>query len=115
MIDIIPLAAAFAAGTWYFGWWTVPLLALVWGLRVGPTRWPAMRAAVAAAIAWCGLLLYDHLKGPAWHLALLLGRVMHLPAVVLLGVTVGLACVLAWSAATVGSEVAPAPRGPSPG
>lgn len=107
------LAAAFAAGTWYFGWWAVPVLALVWGIRVGPTRWPAMRAAVAAAAAWCGFLLYDHVKGPVWRLARLLGAVMHLPALVLLGVTVGFVFVLAWSAATVGAAVAPGPRVPS--
>lgn len=111
MIDVAILAAAFAAGTWFFGWWAVPVLALAWGWRVGPTRWPAMRAAVAAAAAWCGLLAYDHLKGPAWRLARLLSSVMHLPALVLLGATVGFVFVLAWSAATVGAGIAPAPRG----
>lgn len=112
MIDIVILAAVFAAGTWLFGWWAVPVLALAWGFRVGPTRWPAMRTAVAAAGAWCGLLLYDHVKGPAWRLARLLGAVMHLPPLVLLGVTVAFVCVLAWSAATVGASIAPAPRAP---
>lgn len=110
MIDVAILAAAFAAGTWFFGWWAVPVLALAWGWRVGPTRWPAVRAAGAAAVAWCGLLLYDHLLGPAWRLAHVLGGVMHLPPIVLLGVTVGFVIVLAWSAATVGAEVARVPR-----
>jgi hypothetical protein len=114
VIDIVILVAAFAGGTWLFGWWAVPVLALAWGWRVGPTRWPAMRAAVAAGAAWCGLLLYDHVRGPAWHLARLLASVTHLPALVLLGVTVGFAFVLAWSAATVGAATAPAPRDQRP-
>ncbi len=113
MIDIVLLAAAFAGGTWCFGWWAVPVLAFAWGLRVGPSRWPAMRSAAAAAAAWCGLLMYDHVKGPAWRLARVLGAVMHLPALVLLGVTIGFVLVLAWSAATVGAEIAPGPRAPS--
>jgi hypothetical protein len=112
VIDIVALGAMFAAGTWLAGWWAIPVLALVWGWRVGPSRWPALRAAIGAAVAWCGLLIYDHVKGPAWHLARTLGAVMHLPPVVLLGVTVTFAIVLAWGAATVGVATAPELQAP---
>jgi hypothetical protein len=114
VIDIIVLAAAFSLGTFYVGWWTVPVIALAWGWIVGPSRRPATRAALGAGIAWMGFLAHDAMRGPAGRLARTLGDVMHLPAVVLVVVTVLFPVILAWSAAVVGAESAPASRAGQP-
>lgn len=114
VITIIMLGAAFAAGVFFVGWWSVPAIALAWGWLMGPTRQPAIRAAAGAALAWMGWLAYDAMRGPAGRLARTLGQLMHLPAVVLVVVTVLFAIILAWSAATVGSEIAPASRADQP-
>jgi len=114
VIDIIVLCAAFAAGTFFVGWWAVPVIALAWGWIVGPARRPALRAAVAAALAWVGFLAYDAMRGPAGRLARTLGALMHLPPVVLVGITVLFPVILAWSAAAVGEEIAPATRAGRP-
>jgi hypothetical protein len=110
VIDIIVLGVAFAAGTLYVGWWSVPVIALAWGWLVGPARRPATRAAVGAALAWAGFLVHDAVRGPAGRLARTLGALMHLPAVVLVGLTVLFPVILAWSAAVVGAESAPSSR-----
>ena len=114
MIDIVVLAAAFSLGTFYVAWWAVPLIALAWGWMVGPGRRPATRAAFGAGIAWMGFLAHDAMRGPAGRLARTLGDVMHLPAVVLVVVTVLFPVILAWSAAVVGAESAPASRAGQP-
>jgi hypothetical protein len=114
MIDIIVLAAAFYVGTWYVGWWSVFVIALAWGWLVGPPRRPALRAAIAAALAWMGFLAYDAVRGPAGRLARTLGAVMHLPPSVLVGVTVIFPVLLAWGAAMLGAEAAPASRDHAP-
>jgi len=114
VIDVIVLGGAFALGTFFVGWWAVPVIALAWGWLVGPSRRPATRAALGAGIAWVGFLAHDAMRGPAGRLARTLGSLMHLPAVVLVVVTVLLGVILAWSAAVVGAESAPASRAGQP-
>jgi hypothetical protein len=114
VIDIVALGAAFAAGTFFVGWWSVPIIALVWGWLVGPSRRPATRAAAGAALAWMGFLANDAMSGPAGRLARTLGQLMHLPAVGLVGLTVLFPVILAWSAAVVGAESAPGSRAAQP-
>jgi hypothetical protein len=110
VIDIIVLATAFAVGTWYCGWWSVFVIALAWGWIAGPVSRPALRAGVAAAIAWMGFLAYDAISGPAGRLARTLGVVMHLPPAALIVVTVTFPFALAWCAASLGAETARAPK-----
>jgi hypothetical protein len=75
------LAAAFALGTWAFGWWAVPVLAAAWavarsferpptravvrgsgershvrGLEADVMRTAPVEAALAALVAWAALL-----------------------------------------------------------
>jgi hypothetical protein len=114
MIDIIVLGVAFAAGTFFVGWWSIPVIALAWGWLVGPMRRPATRAALGVALAWMGFLAYDAMRGPAGRLARTLGELFHLSGVVVAIVTVGFAVILAWSAAIVGSESAPSSRAGRP-
>jgi hypothetical protein len=88
----------FAAGTWLFGWWTIPVVALVFGLL--PAR-PSL-VAVAAAAAWLALLLVDAAGGSITRLAGVLAGVMGLPSAALLLVTLLFPAVVAWSAASLG-------------
>ncbi len=104
MIDVILLAVAFAAGTLFVGWWSIPIIALVWGWLAGPARRPATRAAIGVALAWVGFLAFDAVRGPIGRLARTLGETMHLPAIVLVVVTLLFAAILAWSTAIVGAS-----------
>lgn len=110
VIDIILLGVAFGLGSLYVGWWSIPIIALAWGWLVGSARRPATRAAAGAVLAWLGCLAYDAVRGPLGRLARTLGATMRLPPVVLLIVTVLFAALLAWSAASVGSEISPGSR-----
>src|SRR5581483_1022576 len=74
VIDIILLGLAFAAGTLFVGWWSIPIIALVWGWLVGPARRPATRAAIGVALAWAGFLAFDAVRGPIGRLARTLGE-----------------------------------------
>lgn len=114
VIDIIVLGVAFAAGTLFVGWWSIPVIALTWGWLVGPKRRPAVRAAAGAVLAWAAFLAHDAVRGPAGRLARTLGELMHLSAIVVIGVTVLFAVILAWSAAIVGAETAPKSRAGRP-
>lgn len=99
------LALAFAAGTAWLGWWAVPFLGAVWGViawRVSDAAWTA---AVAAVVAWGGLLLWTAARGPVGVLAERVGGVLGLPAAALVAVTLLYAAALAWSSATVGRAV----------
>jgi len=91
----------------FVGWWSIPVIALVWGWLVGPVRRPATRAAIGVALAWAGFLAFDAVRGPIGRLARTLGETMHLPAVVLVVVTVLFAVILAWSTAIVGASLRP--------
>jgi hypothetical protein len=108
LFDSIALGIAFAAGTLFVGWWSIPIIALVWGWLVGPARRPATRAAAGAVLAWIGFLAFDAMRGPIGRLARTLGAtMMNLPPAVLVVVTVLFAAVLAWSAAIVGASFRP--------
>ncbi|UCF18175.1 MAG: hypothetical protein JSU87_09415 [Gemmatimonadota bacterium] len=99
----IALALLFAVASALLGWWTVPIVAALWGWA--STGRPWLSAALAAAAAWAALLLVTAFQGPVGPLAAKLGGVMGLPAVVLLMLTVILPATLAGSAAEVAAIV----------
>jgi hypothetical protein len=101
MIFIAFVAAAIAALTWLVGWWGVLVAALVIGYVFRAEGGGGWRIAVAAAIAWAGLLAIDVVSGPVGLLADRLGGVMRVPPVVLVVVTMLFPAMIAWSAATV--------------
>lgn len=96
MIELLILAAVFAAGTWLWGWWSVVLVALAWSLW---RRRPAWRAGVAASIAWAGLLAFTIPWAPLGRLAARLGSVLSLPGWTALALPPLFALLLGWSAA----------------
>jgi hypothetical protein len=105
MIFIVFVAAAMAALTWLLGWWGVLVTALVIGFVFRAEGGGGWRIAVAAALAWAGLLAIDAATGPIALVGQRLGGVLRVPAVVLMLVTVLFPALLAWSAATVAASV----------
>ena len=101
----VAIAVAMATLTWFAGWWTVPLVALVVGAMLHEAGGRSIALAWAAAEAWGALLLLDG-AGPGFGaLSRALGGVLTRPAPLVIAVTLLFAMGLAWSAATVGAEV----------
>lgn len=95
-VSIGVVAAAMAGATILAGWWTVPVLGALWGLR----RSPAV-AGLGALVAWGGLLVWQATRGPVGLLAGQVADILSLPAPALPLVTVLFAGLLGWSAAAV--------------
>lgn len=89
-------ALLLAALTWWVGWWTVPLVAALWGLRGQP-----LEVAQAALLAWAGLLAAQGLRAPILPLADRVSGIFGLPAWGLLVSTPLFAALVAWAAATL--------------
>jgi hypothetical protein len=103
---LILLAAAFALATAAFGWWTVPLVAALWGLMAGTLRRASLTSTLAAALGWGILLGWGAMHGPVVELARKLGGVMQLPPLVLVAATIVFPALLAWSATVVARAAA---------
>ena len=89
------LIIAFGLATLFFGWWTVPLIGLVYGILARPANRPGWLAALAAAAAWALLLSWTATQGPVGLLSEKLAGVMRLPASVLFLITVMFPLILA--------------------
>lgn len=94
------LAAGFAVATYGLGWWSVPLVAALWGF-FSPDAHRVRNAGLAAAAGWAALLLLDAARGPVGAMAAQLGELMNLPAFGLYALTLLFPALLAWSAAAV--------------
>ena len=105
LLRIVLLSAAFALGTAVFGWWAVPLLGLAWGVIARGQRGAAVVAAVAAMLAWGGLLMRDASQGPVGDLAGTLGQLFGTSAVAVFALTIALPGLLALTAAIVGRAI----------
>lgn len=100
LVKYVLLAEGFAVTTFAFGWWSVPIVAALWGL-LSTERDAARTAAVCAAAGWATLLLLDVARGPVGTMGAQLGEVMRVPSVVLYLLTLIFPAALAWSAATI--------------
>ena len=96
MIEILLLGLVMAAGTWFGGWWVVPLLAAIWSWWRGRAAW---RAGFAAAVAWGALLGLTIPSAALWRLAPRLGGIIGLPGWAMLLIPPLFAFLVAWSAA----------------
>ena len=103
-VKIVLLAELFAVATYALGWWTVPVVAVIWAIASRDTK-PAPVAALCAAGGWATLLILDAVKGPVDTMATRLGGVMGVPAFVLLLLTLIFPALLAWSAAALVSSL----------
>lgn len=99
--EAIGLALAMAVGTALAGWWTVPLVAMLWGLR----RPPGL-ALVSGLVAWSALLAWQATRGPVRELADRLAGVLSIPWWAILAAGPLFAGLMAWAGAELGAAVA---------
>lgn len=96
-----------AAGTWYIGWWTVPLVAAAWGSARAGERWLPLLSATAGMLSWLLLLFLPSSPGAVGRLAEVAGQAMGVGAGPLLVLTLVFPALLAVSAASLARAVAP--------
>jgi hypothetical protein len=98
---VVVLAVATAA----LGWWTVLVVAAVWGVIYASERRVWLSAAGAAAVAWALLLVVTALGGRVLALADKLGGALGLPGILIILLTLLLPAALAGSAAGLAATV----------
>ncbi len=101
--------AAMAAGTWFIGWWTVPVIAAVWAVADRTDRALPLRAAVAGLTAWALLLAVQLPGGSLERLAGAVGAAIGVGALPLVVLTLVYPALLAASAAGLVRAVTGAP------
>ncbi|MEJ7812880.1 MAG: hypothetical protein WKG32_20870 [Gemmatimonadaceae bacterium] len=106
IVGILMLAAALALATVVAGWWGVPLAAFAWGVMARSGRRAASSAALAGALAWSALLLWQATRGPVGTLASRVAGAMQLPAPALVALTLLFPALLAWGATVIGQALA---------
>jgi len=111
LLRLALLTVAFALASFAFGWWAVPAVALAWGVMSGGAPRAALRAGVAAALAWALLLVVPGLGAdPVFAFGVKLAGAMQVPVAALWIVELGFPLAAAWSAALLGSALRVAPR-----
>lgn len=101
LVRILLLTVVFAAGTWFLGWWSVPLIAAVYSLTRPADSGPVRDATIGAALSWAGMLAW-HATNPAFgRLSTAIGGIFPVPAVVVMFIAVLFAAALAAAAARV--------------
>jgi len=86
LLAVTVLAVAMALGTWWLGWWVVPILGAAWGVaRYG--AYPSATAGVAAALGWLLLVGVGALRGPMGDVSRTLAGALSVPGWVPLLVT----------------------------
>jgi hypothetical protein len=105
IVRLAMLGSAYAIGTFWLGWWSVPVIAILWGLIAAGTPRAVLHSVLAAAIAWTVLLLWTTLSGPLPTIANQLAGATGLHPAVLITVTVIFPAILAWSGTLLGTGV----------
>ena len=110
LLAVVVLAAAMALGTWWLGWWVVPVLGAAWGAaRYG--AYPSATAGVAAALGWMGLVGIAALQGPMGGVSRMVGGVLSVPGWVPLALTALFPAGLAAASARVSAALMPVLEG----
>lgn len=99
LMQLIGLTLLIAAGTWWAGWWMVPVVAAAYGVWGARQHSVVLTAMLAGAGAWSVLLLYDASVGPVGRLTQLFGTMFRMSGITLVILTVAYAALLAVSAA----------------
>jgi hypothetical protein len=99
-VKYVLLAEGFAVATFALGWWTVPVVSVLWTIFT-KGRYAPRNVGFAAAGGWASLLVLDVVRGPVATMGDQLARVMGLPAWLLYVITLLFPGLLAWSAATI--------------
>ena len=107
------VALGMTLGTWVLGWWAVAVVGMIAGATTHPHRWGGLQVAAAGGLAWGALLLLAAVVGPIAPIAHRLGRLLGMPAVGPLLLTLLFGMLLAGSAAALARGVADG-RKPTP-
>ena len=99
LMQLIGLTLVIAAGTWFGGWWTVPVVAGAYGAWAARQHAAVLTAMLAGAGAWSLLLAYNAYVGPVVRLTQLFGTMFRMSGITLVILTVAYAALLAVSAA----------------
>jgi hypothetical protein len=100
-------AGALAAGTFFLGWWTVPVAALVFGALQRKRGGIALIAAEIAIEVWTALLIVQSVRGARLvGFGEKLGASMGVPVWALFVATLAFPALLASCAASLGAQVA---------
>ena len=102
---VLVLGVAMALATVFLGWWSVAVIALLWGLVARRITGPVTTATLGAILGWLGLLIWAWAQGPVLLLADKLGGVLELPGLVTIGITLAFPGLLAMSAASLATAV----------
>ena len=101
LVRFLLLSEAFAVTTFGVGWWTVPVVAALWGFFAAPSSRQSLFVAACAAFGWACLLMLNAARGPVSSVAAQLGQVMRVPPVGLYMLTLVFPALLALGAATL--------------
>lgn len=99
LMQLVGLTLVIAAGTWIGGWWTVPVIAGVYGAWGARQPAAVLTALLAGAGAWSLLLAFNASVGPVGRLTQLFGTMFRMSGMTLVILTVAYAALLAVSAA----------------
>jgi hypothetical protein len=95
-------ALASSAATAVGGWWTIPVLAVLWMRLLPRDAATATICGLGAASGWALLLVWGAAHGPVSTVARRVGGVFHLPGGGFVGLTLVFAALLAATAAAAG-------------
>jgi len=99
LLRVLGVAVAVAIGTWFGGWWAVPLCGAVYAVLRQQQPGAVSEAAFGAMLAWSSLLVWQ-VSHPAFaRLSAAVSGVFPVPVPVLMLLSVCIAGVLAASAA----------------
>lgn len=99
LLRVLGVAAVIAVGTWFGGWWAVPLCGAVYAVLRQRQPGAVGEAALGAMLAWTGLLSWQ-VSHPAFgRLSTAVSGAFPVPVPVLMLLTVGMAGILAAAAA----------------
>jgi hypothetical protein len=103
--------AAMAVGTWYVGWWMVPVVGAVWGFVAVADRALPLQAALAGVNAWGILLALRMPGGGVERVAGSVGTLLSIGGAALIALTLLYPALLAASAAMLVRAVRGGERG----
>lgn len=103
--QLVALSLLLAAGTWFAGWWMVPIVSAVYGAWEARARLVVITATLAGAGGWGALLAYDAAAGPVGRLMDVSRALFHLPGSALVVLTLAYAALLGGSAAATARGV----------
>jgi hypothetical protein len=106
LLAVLVLAAAMALGTWWLGWWVVPVLGAAWGVaRYG--AYPSVTAGVAAALGWVALVGVAAVWGPMGEVSRTVAGVLSVPGWVPIALTALFPAALAATSARLSGALMP--------